>query len=89
MRYLLGGKVYDAYLLCRLVREEGAAPVVPGCRNRKHDIHYDKQRYRARYLAEHALCRLRGFRRVHAGYDKLAVSFFPAVALVIAAAFWL
>jgi transposase len=59
MRYLLGNKGYDADRLRRVAREAGAIPVIPGRRNRKRTIHYDKQRYADRHLIENAFCRLR------------------------------
>lgn len=89
MRYLLGDKGYDADHLRELARDAGATPVIPGRRNRKRAIRYDKQRYRSRHLIENAFCRLKDFRRVHTRYDKLAVNFLSAVALAAAVAFWL
>ena len=50
MRYLLGDKGYDADRLCRAVRDAGTIPVIPGRRNRKRVIRYDKQRYAGRHL---------------------------------------
>jgi transposase len=89
MRYLLGDKGYDADSLHRSLREAGAVPVIPGRRNRKRTIRYDKQRYRGRHLVENAFCRLKDFRRVATRYDKLAANFLSAVALATAVAFWL
>ncbi|MCP3411329.1 IS5 family transposase [Bradyrhizobium sp. CCGB01] len=89
MRYLLGDKGYDADRLRRLARQAGATPVIPGRRNRRRTIRYDKQRYRGRHLIENAFCRLKDFRRVHTRYDKLAANFLSAVALATAVAFWL
>lgn len=89
MRYLLGDKGYDADSLRRALREGGATPVIPGRRNRKRAIRYDKERYRARHLVENAFCRLKDFRRVATRYDKLAVNFLSAVAIATAIAFWL
>ena len=42
MRYLLGDKGYDADRLRRSLRDAGAVPVIPGRRNRKRAIRYDK-----------------------------------------------
>lgn len=42
MRYLLGDKGNDADRLRRLARDVGAIPVIPGRRNRKRTIRYDK-----------------------------------------------
>ena len=89
MRYLVADKGYDAYSLRRLARDSGATPVIPGRRNRKRTIRYDKPRYAGRHLIENAFCRLKDFRRIHTRYDKLAANFLSAVALATAAAFWL
>ncbi len=89
MRYLLGDKGYDADRLRRSLRENGAVPVIPGRRNRKRAIRYDKNRYRSRHLIENAFCRLKDFRRIHTRYDKLAANFLSGVALATAVAFWL
>jgi IS5 family transposase len=42
MRYLLADKGYDADQLRRSLRDAGAVPVIPGRRNRKRAIRYDK-----------------------------------------------
>jgi transposase len=88
MRYLVGDKGYDADRLRRMAREAGAIPVIPGRRNRKRTIRYDKDRYRGRHLVENAFCRLKDFRRVATRYDKLAANFISGVALAATIAFW-
>jgi len=89
MRYLLGDKGYDADELRRLARDAGTIPVIPGRRNRKRAIRYDKKRYAGRHLIENAFCRLKDFRRVATRYDKLANNFLSAVALATMISFWL
>jgi transposase len=89
IRYLLGDKGYDSDQLRRSLREAGAVPVIPGRRNPKRAIRYDKQRYRDRHLFENAFCRLKDFRRIATRYDKLAANFLSGVALATAVAFWL
>ena len=89
MRYLLGDKGYDRDSLRSLACDAGATPVIPGRRNRKRVIRYDRDRYRSCHLIENAFCRLKDFRRVHTRYDKLAANFLSTVALATAAAFWL
>ena len=64
MRYLLADKGYDADHLRRSLRDAKVVPVIPGRRNRKRTIRYDKQRYCARHLVENAFCRLKDFRRI-------------------------
>ena len=80
---------YDADHLRRSLREVGTTPAIPGRRNRKRAIPYDKKRYRDRHLIENAFCRMKDFRRVATRYDKLAANFLSGVALVTAFAFWL
>ncbi|MDQ1231209.1 IS5 family transposase [Sphingomonas sp. SORGH_AS_0879] len=89
MRYLLADKGYDADRLCRSLRDAGSVPVIPGRRNRKRTVRYDKKRYRGRHLIENAFCRLKDFRRVATRYDKLADNFLSGVAIATAIAFWL
>lgn len=87
--YLLGDKGYDANSLRKRLREANIVPVIPGRRNRKREIQYDKKRYKDRHLVENAFCRLKDFRRVATRYDKLARNFLSAVALATLVAFWL
>ncbi|MDR6789244.1 transposase [Sphingomonas sp. BE138] len=89
MRYLFADKGYDADRLRRSLRDAGAVPVIPGRRNRKRAIRYDKDRYRGRHLIENAFCRLKDFNRVATRYDKLASIFLSGVAIATARPFWL
>jgi transposase len=61
--------------------------VIPGRRNRKRTIRYDKQRYRERHLVENAFRRLKDFRRIATRHDKFAANFLSGVALATAVAF--
>ena len=88
IRHLLGEKGYDADHLRRAARNAGAIPVIPGRRNRKRTIRYDKQRYQGRHLIENAFCRLKDFCHVANRYDKLASNFLSAVALATMIPFW-
>jgi transposase len=87
IQHLFGDKGYDVDRLCRSLRKAGAIPVIPGRRNRKRTIRYDKQRYRGRHLVENTFCRLKDFRRIATRYDKLATNFLSAVALAAAVHF--
>ncbi len=72
-----------------MLRASNTVPVIPGRRNRKRTIVYDKRRYRDRHLIENACCRLKDFRRVATRYDKLARIFLSAVALATLVASWI
>ena len=71
MCYLLADKGYDADRLRRSLRDAGAIPVIPGRRNRKRIIRYDKDRYRRRHFIEKTFCRLKDFRRVPSATTNL------------------
>ncbi len=89
VRYLLADKGYDADALRRDLRDAGIVPVIPGRKNRKRNISYDKDLYLERHWVENAFCRLKDFRRVATRYDKLARNFLSAVALATLLAYWL
>lgn len=61
---LLGDKGYGADHLRPSPRQAGAAPVIPGRRNRKRAASDDKQRYRDRHLVENAFGRREDLRRI-------------------------
>lgn len=88
-RYLIADKGYDADDIRKTLRQDGIVPVIPGRRNRKRKIAYDKNRYSERHRIENAICSIKDFRRVATRYDKLARNFLSAVALAILVAFWL
>ena len=72
-----------------MLRNAGADPLIPGRRNRKRTIRYDKDSYRGRHLIENAFFRLKDFRRVATRYDKLAANFLSGVAITTAHAFFI
>lgn len=88
MKRLLADKGYDANALRKSLKAQVTQPVIPGRRNRKKTIRYDKERYKGRWLVEAAFCRMKDFRRVATRYDKLAINFMSAVALATIVAFW-
>ena len=88
-RYVLADGGYDANTLRKMLRSVSVVPVIPGRRNRKRAITYDTRQYRDRHLIESAFCRLKGFRRVAACYEKPARTFLSTVALATRVAFWL
>lgn len=85
---MIADKGYDADALRVQLKSAGTIPVIPGRRNRKKTIRYDKRRYKDPWLVEAAFCRLKDFRRIATRYDKLARNFLSAIALGAAVAFW-
>ncbi len=88
MKRLIADRGYDANRLPATLRDQGTIPVIPGCRNRKRPIYYEK-RYKDRWRVEAMFCRLKDFRRVATRYDKRTRNYLSAVALAAAIAFWL
>ena len=58
----------------------GTVLVIPGERTRKPPIRFDNARFKDRWRAEAASCRLKGFRRFATHSDKLARDLASAVA---------
>lgn len=73
--YLIADKGYDSDEFRAVIRAQKREPVIPGRKNRKQKIDYDKEVYSARSLIEHAFCRLKQFRAVATRYDKLSRNF--------------
>ncbi len=88
-RRLIADRAYDADQLRKELRKADVVPVIPGRRNRKQPIRYDKRRYKERWRIEATFSRLKDFRRVATRYDKLARTFLDAVTLAVITAFWL
>ncbi len=88
LKRLIADKAYDANALRNKLRADGVQPVIPGRKNRKRTVQYDRTRYRDRWRIEAAFCRLKDFRHVATRYDKLAANFLSAVALAAIIAFW-
>ena len=71
----IADKGYDSDEFRKEIKSRGSEPVIPGRKNRKEKIDYDKTVYGARGLVENAFCKLKQFRAVATRYDKLARNF--------------
>lgn len=89
MKRVIADRGYDANRIRAALRDQATIPVIPGRRNRKRPIQYDKRRHKDRWRVEAMFCRLKDFRRVATRYDKLARNFLSAVSLAAAVAFCL
>ena len=87
IRRLLADKGYDADWLRAQLHASGITPVIPGTRARKRLLRHDRLRYRNRWRAEAAFCRLKDFRRIDTRYDKLAGNYTAAIALAAVISF--
>ena len=89
MKRLIADRGYDANRLRATLRDQGTVPVIPGRRNRKRPVQYDKRRYKDRWRVEAMFCRLKDFRRVATRYDKLARNYLAGAFIAASFAYWL
>ena len=74
-------KGYDSDLFRKCLSKISKIPVIPGRRNRKVEIKYDKETYRERHVVGNAFCNLKQFRSIAARYEKLEKNFLSMVIL--------
>ena len=72
---VLGDKGYDSDANRSAIRAQGAQPCIPGRKNRKELIAYDRHLYRERNAVECFFGRIKQYRRVATRYDKKAANF--------------
>lgn len=73
--YLVMDRAYEGAPTRELAESLGFKPVVPPRKNRKQPWEYDRELYKKRNEIERLFRRIKGFRRVFTGYDKLDVMF--------------
>ena len=74
-------KVYDFYLVQRLIREEGKYPIIPKREGAICPGVRDKQKYQTHFAIEHFFGRLKENKRMALRFDKLDISFFSFFSL--------
>ena len=92
------GNISDAYVLCdrgydsddfrNKIKSLKCVPVIPGKRNRKKQIDYDKHIYKERSLVECFFSKMKYYRRVFSRFDK-SVESFVAFLSFVGAILWL
>ena len=86
---LLADKGYDADWFRAALAGRGVAACIPSKSNRMAAIPYDAVLYRQRHKIENMFGRLKDWRRVHTRYDRCAHTYFSAICIAAANAFWL
>lgn len=86
---LIGDKGYDSNWFRQALAEKGIAPCIPSNRTRKRSLPYDPVLYRQRHKIENMFGRLKDWRRIATRYDRCAHTFFSAICIAAAVAFWL
>lgn len=86
---LLADRGYDADWFRDAVRASGITPCIPGKKNRKVVIEYDKILYKQRHKIEIMFGRLKDWRRIAMRYDRCSHTFFSAICIASAFIFYL
>ena len=87
--WLLGDRGYDADWFRDALKDKGIKPCIPGRKQRKTPVKYDKRRYKRRNRIEIMFGRLKDWRRVATRYDRCPKVFLSAIALAATVLFWL
>ena len=90
-KQLLADKGYDADWLRAALARRRIAACIPSKSNRKTAIPYDAVRYKQRHKIENMFgnSAQRDWRRIHTRYDRCAHTYFSAICIAAAVAFWL
>jgi len=78
VKELVADNAYDSDSFPNSLRHNAITPVIPSRTTHKKRSRHDKGAYKSRNVIERCYCRLKDFRRIAMGYDKLARSSFSA-----------
>ena len=78
VEWLLGDRGYDADWFREALKDKGIRPCIPGRKQRKTPVRYDKRRYKRRNRIEIMFGRLKDWRRVATRYDRCPKVFLSA-----------
>ena len=87
--WLLGDRGYDADWFREALQDKGIRACIPGRKQRKTPVKYDKRRYKRRSRIEIMFGRLKDWRRVATRYDRCPRAYFSAIALAATVIYWL
>lgn len=80
--YLIADRAYDSDDFRTTLRGRKIEPVIPGKKNRRVPVEYDKHIYKERNFVERFFNRIKQFRRIATRYDKTASMFLGAITVV-------
>ena len=81
--HVVADRGYDSDPYRRMLESNHNIPVIPGRKNRKILIHYDKKIYKLRGGIERLFGKIKENRRLAVRYDKLDTTFLAFIALAI------
>lgn len=86
---LLADKAYDADKLRSWLKKRRIKAVIPSTASRIKPYPLDRAAYKRRNVIERLFCRLKNWRRIATRYDRLAVNYLAAIALVSIVIAWI
>jgi transposase len=86
---LIADRGYDSNWFRKALTDKGVEPCIPSTKSRKLPIAYDKTLYRQRHKIENMFAKLKDWRRIATRYDRCAHTFFSAICIAAAVAFYL
>ena len=81
--YLLADRGYDSDAFRALLYSQNCEPVIPGRKNRKRPVSYDKALYKRRGLIERIFGKIKENKRMAMRFDKSDTVFLAFIALAI------
>ena len=87
--WLLGDRGYEADWFRETLKDKGIRACIPGRKQRKKPVKYDKCPYKRRNRIEIMFGRLKDWRRVATRYDRCQKVFLSAIALAANVVYWL
>jgi transposase len=86
---LIADKGYDSNEFRQALKRRGIEACIPPRQHRKVLIPYDKKLYKSRHKIENLFARFKDWRRIATRYDRCAHTFFSAICIAAAVAFYL
>ena len=81
--YVLADRGYDSDMFRAFLRSQNCEPVIPGRKNRKAPIAYDKALYRQRGLIERLFGKIKENKRLSMRFDKSDTLFLAFIAIAL------
>ena len=86
---LIADRGYDSRWFRQALTDRGIEPCIPSSKSRKASFTYDRTLYRQRHKVENLFAKLKDWRRIATRCDRCAHTFFSAICIAAAVAFYL
>lgn len=86
---LIGDRGYDSNWFRGELAARDIEPCIPGRKNRRQHVDYDKTLYKQRHKIENMFAKLKDWRRIATRYDRCAHTFLSAIRLAATVACYL